>query len=385
LPTPRCPPVRLKLLGEELVAFRDGTGAVGIVQSRCAHRLAPLFFGRVEERGLRCAYHGWVFDPAGQCISIPAISNPDLWARMRITAYPAREKAGVIWIYMGEGGPPSLPRFPWIDLAPEQRSVSVWLQETNWVQGVEGEIDTSHIAMLHKTVRRATRAHRHYTFSDPAPQLTTHDTPIGFLSVARRNAEGQYYWRVTQWMAPMFSFIPSYDWPVGGRAWIPIDDENTYTWDFSYTTEPRFSAAFRDVFETGSAFPPERSLQPIRLSNGSVIDTWLPRRNATNDYLVDRSLQGDAHMTGIHGLNDQDRAIQEGMGRIVDRSLERLVVTDRAVLAARRKLLDIMQSEESIARFADLVRDGSVFARGPLDRVSPTADAGTFLADAGLV
>jgi phthalate 4,5-dioxygenase oxygenase subunit len=382
LPDPKAPPVRLKLLGEELIAFRDGSGAAGIVQARCAHRSAPLFFGKVEEKGIRCSYHGWLYDRSGQCIDMPSEANSNVCRNMKLKAYQVAEKADVIWIYMGEGMPPELPKFPWVDLPQKQRMATVWLQETNWFQGAEGEIDSSHVSTLHRNGQSVTttRAHRTYTYSDPKPQLTTHDTPIGFMSVARRKAEDKFYWRVTQWMAPMFSFIPSAAWPIGGRAWIPIDDENTYCWDFSYSPDGELPAQFMDFVEHGIAFPPKYQYQPIHLNTGSIIDTWQPLHTRRNDYMVDRVRQQGAETTGIHGINDQDRAMQESMGRIADRSKEKLVATDLAVVTARRKVLELLDSPESLQRFRDLVRNGQAFAVKPLDVVCELDDVKAFLA-----
>ncbi|MDB5999344.1 MAG: putative 3-chlorobenzoate-3,4-dioxygenase oxygenase [Rhizobacter sp.] len=381
------PPVRLKLLGEELLAFRDGTGAVGIVQAQCAHRNAPLFFGKVEERGIRCAYHGWLYDTQGKCQEIPSDATHTLCQKMSIRAYTVKEKADIAWIYMGDGVPPELPKFPWIDLPRSQRLATVWLQETNWVQGAEGEIDSSHVSILHKTIRSAntTRTHRPYTYADPTPQLTTHDTPIGFMSVARRKAEEQFYWRATQWMAPMFSFIPSAAWPVSGRAWVPADDDNTYCWDFSYSPDGPLPDEFMDAVQKGVGFPPEYSLQAVRLNTGSFIDTWVPKRNRSNDYLVDRQLQREFEATGIFGVNDQDRALQEGMGRMVDRSKEMLVAADVAIVTARRKLLDMLRSPARLAEFRELIADGSAYAVHPVDAVAPMSDVKVFLSELATV
>jgi nitrite reductase/ring-hydroxylating ferredoxin subunit len=382
LPSPKAAPVRLKLLGEELVAFRDGSGQVGIVQSQCAHRLAPLFYGKVEQRGLRCSYHGWLYDTKGQCLEIPSDpTNATLCRKMKLRAYQVKEHADVVWVYMGEGAAPALPRFPWIDLRADQRRASVWLQETNWLQGTEGEIDSSHVSILHKVKRAVgvTRAHRPYTYSDPQAKLSSHETAAGILSVARRRAEDKFYWRVTQWMAPMFSFIPSAAWPIGGRAWVPIDDENTYCWDFTYQKDGPLPAEFLATYASGLSFPPLGDYQPFTLNRGSIIDTWVPKRAAHNDYMVDRALQEEFETTGIAGVNDQDRAMQEGMGRIVDRSKEKLVAGDIAVVAARRRLLDILGSAESLQQFRELVRDGSVYAVEPLDAVSEIADVREFL------
>lgn len=376
-------PVRLRLLGEDLIAFRDGSGAVGIVQANCLHRGAPLFFGKIEERGIRCSYHGWLYSQQGQCLEMPSENNANLCQKMKLKAYQVVEKADIVWIYMGDGTAPELPKFPWLDLQPNQRLATVWLQETNWVQGAEGEIDSSHVSTLHKSEQGVStdRVHRTYTYSDPTPQLNIKDTPIGFMSIARRRAQESFYWRVTQWMAPMFSVIPSAAWPIGGRAWVPIDDENTYCWDFSYVLEGELPPAFFEFVDKGVSFPPEYTYKPVTLNNGSVIDTWYPLRNKANDYLVDREAQRGVRTTGIHGVNDQDRAMQEGMGRITDRSTERLVSADLAIVTARRRILEILGSPESIQQFRDMVRDGRAFSMEPIDTVVETDDLKAFLAE----
>jgi phthalate 4,5-dioxygenase oxygenase subunit len=385
LPRPACPPVRIKLLGEELIAFRDGSGQVGITQSQCAHRLAPLFFGKVEQHGIRCAYHGWLYGRDGQCIEIPSEPNSNVCKNMKLKAYTVAEKADIVWIYMGEGPAPALPKFPWIDLPKSRRMASVWLQETNWFQGVEGEIDSSHVSILHKSKNQkeaGTFVHRPYTFLDPTPKLYTHDTPIGFMSLARRKAEDNFYWRVTQWMAPMFSFVPSAVWPIGGRAWVPIDDENTYTWDFSYSIDRDIPPDFLQNVMSGLMFPPSTEYKSYRLNSGATIDTYIPKRGTGNDYLVDRRMQAeDYESSGIHGLNDQDRAMQEGMGRISDRSKEKLIAADLSVITARRKILDLVKSPESLASFRRLIEDGQAYATNPVDAIHATDDLNTFLSE----
>lgn len=374
-------PVRLRLLGEDLIAFRDGAGQVGIVQANCLHRGAPLFFGKVEDQGIRCSYHGWLYGANGQCLEMPSEASPNVCKKMQLKAYRVVEKADIVWVYMGDGDAPALPQFPWMDLPASQRLATVWLQETNWVQGAEGEIDSSHVSTLHKSEQGVSsdRVHRRYTYLDPRPTLNIEHTSIGFMSIARRLAEERYYWRVTQWMAPMFSVIPSAAWPIGGRAWVPIDDENTYCWDFSYVMEGELPAAFHEFVDKGVSFPPEYTYQPVHLNNGSIIDTWQPLRTKRNDYLVDRAAQRGVPTTGIHGVNDQDRAMQEGMGRITDRSQEKLVSADLAIVAARRKILDVLSSPESLQKFRELVKDGSVYGAQPVDLVADTGDLKAFL------
>src|SRR5690606_37307985 len=152
----------------------------------------------------------------GQCLDMPSESASNLSQKMKLKAYQVAEKADIVWIYMGSEPTPELPKFPWIDLPAKQRLASVWLQETNWVQGEEGENDSSHVSTLHKSEAGVSsdRVHCRYTYLDPKPQLNVEETPIGFMSIARRRAEEKYYWRVTQWMAPSFSVIPSAAWPV---------------------------------------------------------------------------------------------------------------------------------------------------------------------------
>jgi phthalate 4,5-dioxygenase oxygenase subunit len=380
---PQTAPVRLKLLGEELLGFRDGSGAAGIVQAKCVHRGAPLFFGRLEQQGIRCSYHGWLYDTKGQCLEIPSEPTSGLCKKMKLQAYPVVEKAGIVWIYMGDGSAPELPKFPWIDLPADQCHVSVWLHGANWFQGAEGEIDSSHVSILHKTSKSMTvaRVHRPYTYMDPNPMMSTQETPIGFMSIARRKADKEFYWRVTQWMAPMFSLVPSAAWPIGGRAWVPIDDQNTYCWDFSYNLGGVLPKEYLDVVASGASFPPETTYQAVQLNTGSTIDTWQPKRSLANDYMIDRSRQNDAETTGIYGVNDQDRAMQEGMGRIADRTKEKLVASDAVVVAARRRVLGIIETPESLKEFRELIRDGTAFAVHPIDAVARTPDVATFLAE----
>jgi nitrite reductase/ring-hydroxylating ferredoxin subunit len=387
LPDSGGTPVRIKLLGEELVAFRNGKGEVGIVQANCAHRLAPLFYGKVEQEGIRCSYHGWLYDKSGQCLDMKNEANKAVCSRVKIKSYQAIEKAEIVWIYMGSDEPPAFPQFPWIDLPKSQRNATVWIQESNWLQGVEGELDSSHVSILHTnpSTLATSPVHRPYSAIDLMPKLYAKETPVGILAMARRDADSQYYWRTSQFMAPTFSSIPSAEFPVGGRAFIPMDDYNTYTWDFNYFTKGDLPQAFLDYAGKGLAFPPESRYQSYKLNTGTIVDTFVPVRTAENGYLIDRKGNSLASPSGIHGLNDQDRAMQEGMtatpdsdGRIADRAREILVGADVAIVRARRRILDIVQSEESLARFKDTIRDGTAFSVVPLDVVSELGDVDAF-------
>lgn len=388
LPSPGGTPVRIKLLGEELVAFRNGKGEVGIVQANCAHRLAPLFYGRVEESGIRCNYHGWLYSPSGQCLEMQNEPDKAVCAKVKITAYNAVEKADIVWVYMGEGEPPAFPKFPWIDLPKTQRNATVWVQESHWLQGLEGELDSSHVSILHTnpSTLATSPVHRHYSALDLHPKLYAKNTSVGILGIARRKADENFYWRVSQFMAPAFSSIPSAEFPVGGRAFVPIDEHNTYTWDFNYYMHGDLPQAFLDYVGKGLAFPPDSQYQAYRLNTGTIIDAFIPVRNSRNNYLIDREGASLSSPSGIHGLNDQDRAMQEGMlavpgsdGRIVDRDKERLVATDVAIVRTRRRILDIIQTDESLTAFRETIKDGSAYSVVPLDSVSEIGDMEEFV------
>src|SRR5947209_4356471 len=151
IPEPDCPPVRLRLLGEDLVAFRDSNGQVGVVGTHCPHRGASLFFGRNEEEGLRCVYHGWKFDVQGNCVDMPnEPAESNFKQKVHATAYPARDWGGLVWVYMGPKElQAELPQLEWTQVPESHRFVSKWYQETNYMQGYEGDIDSSHSSFLH--------------------------------------------------------------------------------------------------------------------------------------------------------------------------------------------------------------------------------------------
>ena len=145
------PPMRLRLLGENLVAFRSGDGSVGVMDHRCPHRLASLFFGRNEQDGLRCVYHGWQFKPDGRCVDMPSEpAESDFKNKVRADAYPTRERGGLVWVYMGPNAePPPLPDLEANLLAEGERTLRPVMRECNWLQALEGDIDTSHFGFLH--------------------------------------------------------------------------------------------------------------------------------------------------------------------------------------------------------------------------------------------
>lgn len=337
-------PVRLRLLGEDLVAFRDTQGRVGIVDAYCAHRRAGLYFGRNEDCGLRCVYHGWKFNVDGECVDMP--SEPQGMTantRVRIKAYRTAERNGVVWVHMGAPEhEPALPDFEWSRLPERQHTATKRWQQCNWAQAVEGGIDSAHISFLHSRSEKTALPSNKYHASDRHPVFEVQEAPHGLLIAARRNAEpGTYYWRVTQFLLPFYSMIPpvgdfadSSREPYDGHAWVPIDDENTWTWSFSasparaYADEELEFRGGRDGFW------------------GPVDAQYRPLYNRDNDYRIDRARQRTGNFTGIEGIPNQDAAVQESMGPIVDRSKERLGASDRGIVQFRRLMLRLARELE---------------------------------------
>jgi phenylpropionate dioxygenase-like ring-hydroxylating dioxygenase large terminal subunit len=375
LPEPDCAPVRLRLLCEDLIAFRDTGGRVGIVGANCPHRGASLFFGRNEEHGLRCVYHGWKFDADGRCVDMPnEPAESSFKDKVRATAYPAQERAGMIWIYMGPRElSPELPEMEWMRVPENQRIVSKWRQETNFLQGFEGDIDSSHASFLHsyldpslspadRTISPTLKA------ADQAPKLVVDHTDYGFRYGARRRTpDGQYNWRITQWMLPTYSLIGFIKFPANGRCWIPIDDEHTWTFHYSFHPERPFNEKELAAHASGRAFPPEL-----------IPGTFFPKRNRENEYLLDREVQKTGTYTGIYGVNDQDRAIQESMGPIYDRRQEHLASADVAIIAARRRLMELTRAlQNGVEPYA--ASHGSLYHVRALDAVTDVDEMGTLL------
>jgi phthalate 4,5-dioxygenase len=335
LPEPDCPPVRVQLLGEKLIAFRDTEGKIGLIDEFCAHRRVSLWFGRNEECGLRCPYHGWKYDTTGQCVDLP--SHPDLAARMKLKSYPCLELGDTIWTYMG---PPELqpppPAYEWALVPRERCFMSKRFQECNYLQAVEGGIDSSHVSFLHRAALRndplmqGSKGNQ-YNERDLAPVFEVEEFSGGLLIAARRVIDEQrYYWRITPWLAPFYTLVPPRGGnPINGHAWVPIDDEHCWAWSLSYHPRRPLTDRERAAMEAGAGIH-------IKYIPG----TFLSQANKDNDYLIDRNAQKAGILySGVEGIGMQDASLQESMGPVVDRSRENLVGTDRGIVMMRRALL----------------------------------------------
>jgi phenylpropionate dioxygenase-like ring-hydroxylating dioxygenase large terminal subunit len=381
LPRPNCPPVRVLLLGEKLIGFRDSAGKVGLLGNYCPHRGASLFFARNEDCGLRCVYHGWKFDVDGRCTDMPSEpADSNFKDKVRAKAYPCVERGGVVWTYMGpRETPPPLPDLEATQLPVEQTVAIAYQRECNWLQGMEGDIDTAHIGFLHFGSDNADDApqgtFRYYTLKDRAPKYAVLDTPYGAMYGAYRPAgPGQNYWRIAQFLFPFWTMPPT--GLLGGkmvaRAWVPMDDEHM----LMFMTIPAQTQQSRILLG------PQGPVAPELLPNTTG---WYGRFRLVaceeNDYLMDRDAQErDDEYSGIAGIHLQDQAITESMGPVYDRSQEHLGSSDAMVIRVRRLLLKAARAladDDAVPPGVDdpasyAVRSGGVFLDDDADWVSAT-------------
>jgi phthalate 4,5-dioxygenase len=336
LPVSDGAPQRVRLLGEDLIAFRTTDGAVGLVEAFCPHRRAPMFFGRNEEHGLRCVYHGWKFDLNGACVDMPSEPADSLFRdKVRIGAYPVREKGGVLWAYLGPAASMGeLSHFAWMGVPEDYRFTGRWLQRSNYAQAIEGELDSAHLSSLHQPIADpadapAASSFGRYMRDDRAPSWIVSERPYGLSVTARRNADGRGYFRTNHFFLPAATLIA----PDEGKArmwrfWVPRDDQTTLVIAINFHEDRAITEAEAAAYRNGDM--------------GFVVKrpgTDWPQPGPDNDYLIDRSVQRTKTATGIPGIRVQDLAMVEGMGTRVDRAREHLGTSDSALIAMRRSLL----------------------------------------------
>jgi phthalate 4,5-dioxygenase len=371
---PDGPPLRTRILGEDLLIFRATDGTVGLVGDHCPHRGASLFFGRNEEGGLRCVYHGWKFDVAGACIDMPnEPPESDFKSKVRAIAYPCQEWGGLVWTYMGPTDrSPQLPQLEWACVPPDHRRLGRWIHQASWLQVLEGDIDSSHSMFLHRALDPTLqqRSRRFGVLNDLAPRLSVQQTDYGFVygGQYRTVDAGVYNWRLTQWMLPSHTMIASKQFPVGGRVYVPVDDEHVNIFNYRYHPERPLNENELAFIETPLGSP-RRERDTLALSDGRRVDTWRLLANRDNDYLIDRERQHTGNYTGILGIQEQDKAMTESMGPIVNRSQEHLGTSDLAIIAARRRLLRVIRElQEGVE--PDIAARGDAYRVRSLDVVS---------------
>ena len=341
-------PKRVKLLGEDLVTFRDTQGRAGLIANACAHRGAPMLFGRNEDCGIRCIYHGWKYDVTGAVVDMPAEPpRSRLKDKVRITAYPCQERNGVVWTYMGpDAEPPPLPLMEWNLVPAENVHLSMRVQECNWLQALEGEIDSAHAAILHARIDNQGAINDWIAKRDLRPTFECMRQQFGMSIAAKRRLDEQtLYWRVNQFVMPFYSLVPPQSkFPeLSGHAWVPMDDEHTICLMFSYhPSEPlhpktkQLSIEGHNGRETGHASHHAFEKRP---PSSPYADYWT-RFNPDNAYRIDYDAQRSTWFSGIPGLWVQDGACQSGTGPIYDRTQENLCASDTGIVMTRRMLLE---------------------------------------------
>jgi phthalate 4,5-dioxygenase oxygenase subunit len=341
LPAPDCPPLRVRLLGEDLIGFRATSGEVGLVQNACPHRGASLFFGRNEEDGLRCVYHGWKFDVAGDCVDMPSEpAESNFKSKVHARAYPTRERGGVIWAYMGKREvPPLLPDLEANMLPAGEASIYNIYIQSNFMQNWEGEMDTVHAAFLHGGANDLAQltpgTAAYYQARNRAAKFSVLDTDWGTSYGAYRPADDEsYYWRIAHMLFPFYAMIPTgtLGMQIFWRAYVPMDDEHTLMW-------------------TQVAGPGDR-----RIDWKPNTTAWNGRFNITqgpeNEFGLDRDLQkSGTSFSGIPGgARPQDMAVTFSMGSIYNRSREHLGTTDQLIIRTRRRVLNAAKALRAKAR-----------------------------------
>ncbi|HZT06409.1 MAG TPA: Rieske 2Fe-2S domain-containing protein [Chloroflexota bacterium] len=373
--------IRIRLLGEDLVMFRDTAGRIGLLGEHCSHRCASLYFGRNEDGGLRCIYHGWLYGVDGRCLEIPneAVAE-SMRQHIRHPAYPCREVNGTIWTYMGPRRGDELPPLPEFGLAtiPEnQKRMSLTVRECNYLQSLEGDLDLSHGAYLHSFTARdlLIGAENHIDrYTNEKPTMDARDTPYGVVHcVRRRYDEEQYHYGVGHFFFPfMTMFPPVSDWitTVSGHIWVPIDDYSTLVWFYSWhPSKPVGDPEWRSFAPRGTAIQ-SPSGQRIgradyweeRLPPGTAAgDAWRQRAQLGNDFGYDPEVQLRGRYSGLPSTDLEDRAMQEGMGRIVNRAREHLGPTDVAEMRVRMRLLEAARALRDRGEVPACVDEPSAF------------------------
>ena len=356
LPSPDCPPLRVKMLGEELIAFRTTSGAVGLIQNACPHRGASLFFGRNEEDGLRCVYHGWKFDVAGSCVDMPSEpAESNFKSKVHAKAYPVQERNGIVWTYMGpREEPPPLP-----DLEAnmvEGATVSTVLRRCNWMQALEGDIDTIHFMFLHYGQLQAEDTYEggffRYQVESRGGYFSVQETDFGACYTMYREAEPDtYYHRIANFLFPCYTQVPPGTLAVKRqfRAWVPLDDDHVMYYGAG---APSYAKIEDDPERQKRQFTRVQAMQP---DGTGWYERSRPIAQEENDYLIDREMQfnGESY-TGLPSVFLEDQALTESMGTIYERTQEHLGTTDSMIIRVRRSLI----------RAAEALREAGVVPPG---------------------
>ena len=348
-------PLAVKLLGEELVLFRDDKRRIGLLETHCSHRGADLSYGRCEDGGLRCIYHGWLYDVEGNVLEQPGEPNKgERRHTIRHPSYPCREAGGIVFAYLGPGEAPLLPNYEFLLVPDQHRFVQKIYHECNYLQSNEGNIDPVHLSFLHRNLEQSESDRKRRVpgsetspnslFSaDLAPQIEVELTDFGLRIFTIRNIENeQIYVRTSNFIMPNFTAFPGQTAPSGYSVnWhVPIDD--TSHWKYVIV------------------FDREKPLQKDLVLRGrnDLTPDYRLKRNKTNRYQQDRQSMKDQSFSGIgHNFQAQDACVIESAGAVQDRTKEHLVTSDKAIVAARKLMLKSIQDVRAGQDALHVVRD----------------------------
>ena len=335
IPQPDCPPVRVRLLGEDLVAFRDSQGRIGLLDEHCSHRGTSLFYGRNEECGLRCIYHGWKYDVEGNVLETPAEpAGSQLKNKVHHTAYPCVEAGGMIFAYMGpKDKMPVFPRYAWLGVPQNQTYIAKSLLECNYLQGLDGDCDSSHLNFLHRIFKPDARR-EFLAYEDQSPDWEIDEMDFGFrVAAIRKMGSDRNYVRISHFVMPFIGCVP-----VGSvingkldgfKAVYQVPADNTSTWRYDF------------FFKWSRPWSKDDSSK----RNFVGID-YKKIRNISNNYMQDREAQKSVNFSGIEEFLNQDACVTESMGPVTDRTREHLGVSDSYVIQIRRFLLKALKDFE---------------------------------------
>ncbi|HEY3115653.1 MAG TPA: Rieske 2Fe-2S domain-containing protein [Chloroflexota bacterium] len=336
------PPVQVRLLGERLIAFRDTDGRIGLLEEACSHRGTSLFYGRNEECGLRCIYHGWKYDVHGHVLETPAEpADSTFKSKLKHRAYPTHEVGGIVFAYLGPSStPPLFPNYEWANAAPDHLYVTKSLLECNWLQGLEGECDNSHLEYLHREAR-ADKSVREMKADNPIWEWE--ETDFGLRYVTHRpRPDGAENIGVKSFVLPCSAYLgtglASQGLGYEVHTYVPADDLTTWRYDFGHI-RPRPAQA-SDVHRRIQIGPDYRRV-----------------RTQSNHYLQDRALQRDEDYTGIEDFLNEDACVTETMGSIMDRRREHLGTSDQAIIAVRHYLLNTVRTFQTTGAAPHIVTD----------------------------
>jgi phthalate 4,5-dioxygenase oxygenase subunit len=333
-------PVKVRLFGQNFVAFRATNGTVGFLDEACPHRQVSLALARNEENGLRCIFHGWKMDTSGAVVDAPCepeARRERFCSSIKTNRYKVHEAGGVLWVFLGQGDAPNFPDFEFNTLPADQICIRRAIVPYNWLQGVEAHIDSSHVAFLHggflgkssNVIESATRANLSQMAADKAPRFEMADTAYGLQESALRNmGDGTTYARIREIVLPFYTFIPGpKEGPFSGRISVPIDDETSAEWYIVYDPKKKLTADVIDTTFHNTSDDPDNFAADM----GDPANLWGQ----------DRQAMKDGHYSGLTtNLSFEDFIVQASMGRRLDRSGEQLGSADIIIVKVRRMLMD---------------------------------------------